>query len=397
MALTREQIAIRIREIRENLGFTQAEVAKALGVHRPAVSELEAGRRGVTSEELYKLSALFAMPISGILADSPQSEETVLTVLFRREGPETAAGKAAVRRFMQRCQDEQELEVLLGIPHDESPRRSYQVAQPTSKAEARSQGEAVAAKERINLGLGSQPIRDPLALLEQQGVRVGPVTALDANEIDGLYFETAELGACVGVNTRVSDLGDARAAFTTAHEWAHWLLRDVQSEFLNFSNPTGDLCEVRANAFAAALLMPADGVRQYFRDTGLLQRAGTIAQLTPGDVVRGMDHFGVSKLALLIRLKHLSLISQATVDGLEHFNVQDTAKELEIQFASRGLAGTRLPQLAMRAWQLGHLSAGRAAALSDLDLGSFKVRAERLGTFADSFDGADMIGASAPG
>jgi Zn-dependent peptidase ImmA (M78 family)/DNA-binding XRE family transcriptional regulator len=397
MPLSREQIAARIRTLRSDLGFTQANVAEALGIHRPAVSELEAGRRALSSEELYTLSELFALPISAILSDSLPTQEGVLTVLFRRGGDETAEGKAAVRRFMQRCQDEQELETMLGIPHEESPRRSYEAPPPNTKREAIRQGEAIATKERLNLCLGEQPIRDPLMLLERQGVRVGPVTGLSTDDIDGLYFETAELGACVGVNTRVSDLGDARAAFTAAHEWAHWLLRDVLSEFVKIGNPKDDLREVRANAFAAALLMPRDGVRHYFEGIGLIRDAGTIGQLTPADVVQAMDHFGVSRLALLYRLINLNLISQRTADALKTFNVEDTAAALEIQFAKRGLPGTRLPQLAMRAWSLGYIGAGRAAALCDQDLASFKALAQRLGTFPDVFDGADMIGASALG
>lgn len=394
MPLTREQIASRIREVREASGFTQAAVAEVLEVHRPAVSEIEAGRRAVSTEELYRLAQLFAMPISALLAESPPTSDEVFSVLFRREGAETAVEQSAVRRFMQRCEAEQELEAILGIPHDHHPRRGYTVAYPSSKGEAIRQGEAIALEERRALGLGDQPIRNPLTLLEQHGVRVGPIDSIGSSAIDGLYFESANLGACIGVATRESDVGNGRAAFTAAHEWAHWLLQDLQVEFYRHAQ-ISELHEVRANAFAAAFLMPLSGIRRYFSDAGLLASTNIMPHLSPGDVVRAMDHFGVSRSALLWRLQNLEMISPSTFAALKDFSVQRTAAALELQFASRGFTGSRLPQLAIHAWRLGHLSTGRAADLCEKDLADFKELAAQLGETQDSFDDAGMISASA--
>jgi len=394
MPLTREQIASRIREVREASGFTQAAVAEVLEVHRPAISEIEAGRRAVSTEELYRLAQLFAMPVSALLAETPPTTDEVFAVLFRREGPETAVERSAVRRFMQRCEAEQELEEILGIPHDHHPRRGYTVTYPSSKGEAIRQGESIADEERRALGLGDQPIRNPLTLLEQHGVRVGPIDSMGASAVDGLYFESANLGACIGVATREGDAGNGRAAFTAAHEWAHWLLRDLQVEFYRHSQ-VSELHEVRANAFAAAFLMPRSGIRRYFSDVGLFADAGPMSHLSPGDVVRAMDYFGVSRSALLWRLQNLEMISASTFAALQGFSVLRTAAALELQFASRGFTGTRLPQLAIHAWRLGHLSAGRAADLCEKDLADFKVLTAQLGESPDSFDGTGMISASA--
>jgi transcriptional regulator with XRE-family HTH domain len=46
----------RLRWAREQAGLSQGQVARMLGMHRPTVSEIEAGRRRVPAEEL----ALFA-------------------------------------------------------------------------------------------------------------------------------------------------------------------------------------------------------------------------------------------------------------------------------------------------------------------------------------------------
>jgi transcriptional regulator with XRE-family HTH domain len=59
----REQIASRLRSARKSLGLSQEQVAKKLGMHRPTISEIEAGRRRVSAEELAQLAAVYGFPI----------------------------------------------------------------------------------------------------------------------------------------------------------------------------------------------------------------------------------------------------------------------------------------------------------------------------------------------
>jgi transcriptional regulator with XRE-family HTH domain len=53
--------AERLRIAREMAGLTQAQVATMLGLHRPTISEIEAGRRKVSAEELTKLAKLYGV------------------------------------------------------------------------------------------------------------------------------------------------------------------------------------------------------------------------------------------------------------------------------------------------------------------------------------------------
>ena len=55
----RKIIASRLRTAREMAGLSQAQVAKMLGLHRPSVSEMEAGRRRVSADELLKLTEIY--------------------------------------------------------------------------------------------------------------------------------------------------------------------------------------------------------------------------------------------------------------------------------------------------------------------------------------------------
>ena len=47
----RAQIAGRLKEARKLAGLSQGHVAKMLGLHRPSVSEMEAGNRRISADD----------------------------------------------------------------------------------------------------------------------------------------------------------------------------------------------------------------------------------------------------------------------------------------------------------------------------------------------------------
>ncbi len=69
----REVLAARLRMAREMAGLSQAQVAKKLGLHRPSVSEMEAGRRTVSADEMMKLAELYGVTIAW-LTDTKEME-----------------------------------------------------------------------------------------------------------------------------------------------------------------------------------------------------------------------------------------------------------------------------------------------------------------------------------
>ena len=395
MALSREQIATRLRELRESLGITQAVVARELGVHRPAVSEIEAGRRAVTAEELYRLASLYGASVSELLAGTPaEADEAAELLALRCEDAESPGARIALKRFVADRRAEFELETLLGLTHPVLAAIRRDAPPPRTKMVAVEQGESLAALERRQLGLGAEPVASVLHILAQQGVRIGPLRALPSDQIDGVYFESADLGPCVGVNWRDGDWTGGRAAFTAAHEYAHVILRDRSRELFHLATGERDLQEVRANAFAAAFLMPNDGIEKYFAGKGLL-RTNILAHLAPADVIRAMDYFGVSRTALLFRLQNLGLITQDLAVALGSFSVSAVAKAAGIDFRERQYIGTRLPELAIHAWRLGHITAGRAADLCDIDVQKFREVMHTIGEYQEIEDGEPLLGAAA--
>lgn len=67
----RQLIAQRIREARILAGLSQGQVAKMMGMHRPSISEIEAGNRRVTADELTRLADIFEVDTAYLLGEAP--------------------------------------------------------------------------------------------------------------------------------------------------------------------------------------------------------------------------------------------------------------------------------------------------------------------------------------
>lgn len=57
-------LAERLRLAREQAGLSQGQVARILGMHRPTISEIEAGRRRVAAEELTEFSRIYEVSVA---------------------------------------------------------------------------------------------------------------------------------------------------------------------------------------------------------------------------------------------------------------------------------------------------------------------------------------------
>jgi len=68
----RLEIAKRLRAAREQCGLSQGQVAEMMGLQRPSISELEAGRRGVSAEELAKLAKIYGVSTAWLTKSAPE-------------------------------------------------------------------------------------------------------------------------------------------------------------------------------------------------------------------------------------------------------------------------------------------------------------------------------------
>ena len=66
-------IAGRLKEARKLAGLSQGHVAQILGLHRPSVSEIEAGNRRVSAEELARLANIYDVGVAWLLGEVPDT------------------------------------------------------------------------------------------------------------------------------------------------------------------------------------------------------------------------------------------------------------------------------------------------------------------------------------
>lgn len=69
-------IGERLRMAREQAGLSQGQVARLLGMHRPTISEIEAGRRRVTAEELVTFAKTYEASVEWLSGADPVDDGT---------------------------------------------------------------------------------------------------------------------------------------------------------------------------------------------------------------------------------------------------------------------------------------------------------------------------------
>lgn len=347
MPITPNELARRLRTAREACHLKQDDVARHLGVSRSTVAQIELGNRAVSSLELDRLAYVYGRDIRELLADEFREEDS-LVALFRLH-PEVSAQEdvqAALRESMALGRELTNLERLLQIERARTALPAYPARAPQTRWEAVQQGERAAIDERRRLQLGSSPLPDIAELLETQGVRTAQISLPD--DLSGLTLFDPQTGPFVVANNRPPGHSHLRRRFSYAHEYCHVLLdRELQGTVSRTSDRSS-LLEVRANAFAAAFLMPRSGVEDFVHGLGKgrssrlqadvfdeeeAQRVQTRPE--PGsqtiqmhDVVLLAHHFGVSRLAALYRLKNLGLLTQPELDTLKQQEDAGVGREL---------------------------------------------------------------------
>lgn len=333
MPITQDELAERIKEVRKTSGLTQAEVAEHLGISRPSVAQIEAGRRKVSSLELDRIAYLFGKEVRDFLRQEFEPESGLAAVF--RVAPDLAeqADLAdALRQGMRLGREITKLEELLDIPSQAVTSPPPPLTVPTSKWEAIQQGERAAEEERRRLALGEGPIDDVAELLEGVGIRTAWIEL--PQDVSGLTLRQPDEGLFVVVNSVHHWL---RRRFSYAHELAHVRLDHDRLGTISRTSDRDDLREVRANAFAAAFLLPVGGVRQYVERLGKGQptrpqfevfdgdgAAQAEGRAEPGsqklqiyDVVQLAHHFKVSRIAALYRVRNLRLITENELEELK--------------------------------------------------------------------------------
>jgi Zn-dependent peptidase ImmA (M78 family) len=151
---------------------------------------------------------------------------------------------------------------------------------------------AVSVRNAWNLGGG--PIPDMTELLEERGIKVFKLSL--PRSVDGLtcYVHRAD-GEDVPVVVCSTDKSIERQRFTLAHELGHMVMEI----------PTGVPEEKACHRFASAFLVPQD---ELAREVGRRR-----FNFGFGEIIEIKRMFGVSAAALVVRMRDLGIVTEATM------------------------------------------------------------------------------------
>jgi Zn-dependent peptidase ImmA (M78 family) len=291
-------LAERLVAARKAAEITQEEAATRLGMSRPTFIAIEKGTRRPRPEELTQLAALYGVSLNRLLRgeQKPARLNPHLRAMRGSRSDGQRELDAAISLLTDYIEDYQYLEELMasrpvaGFPPP--------VRIPTGSIDKFA--EHCAQEERTRLNLGQhQPLRAPRLALEEAGMHIF-IDRIDS-KLAGLYVFAPEFGYCILVN---SVHPGERRRWTIAHEYGHFLAeRDRPG--VDYLKPARrrSQSERFADSFAAAFLMPKTGVRRRFYED--MDRTG---DFKVGDLCRMAEYFGVSLMAMTLRLESLGLI-----------------------------------------------------------------------------------------
>ena len=312
-------IAQRLIAARKAAGISQASAATHLEMSRPTFIAIEKGNREVKPDELRALAEFYNTSLSRLMRRSapPADVAPHLRAVVERE-EDDAGLDVAVAKLSEFVDDY--LFLLDRVGSHEMPSPPPQPLRSPISAERFA--EQCAKDERRELGFGdSEPIGSLRRTLDERGVHVF-IDSLDS-KLAGLYAYVENFGYCILVNRKHPP---AWRRWTIAHEYGHFLF-DRDRRGVDYVQPMKRKPENErfADAFAMHFLMPTDGIRRRFQDT--YQKKGDV---NVGDVLRIADYYGVSLMAMVLRMEALGLIGKGSWDAIK----QSGAKIQDIRQAS---------------------------------------------------------------
>lgn len=383
----RTGIGGRIKAARARRGLSQAELGDAVGLDKTAISKIEHDVRSVSSTELADISD--ALGVS--MRDLVRSRRPSPVLQFVHRLGTAGDGEAAVRA-RRALIDIIELEVLLdelGVPQP-TLTDLPDLARPT--ADATASGRQLARDLRAHLGLGLHPIDDIEGLLEDLGVRVIGRPLGDGDEALAGVCTTHPAFRAALINT---DQWGTRQRFTAAHELGHLLFGDAEAagwhddHDADMRSGSTSTQEIRANAFAAELLLPLDAVEARVTRTGV----------TEAMITDTMFDYGISLPSIVYRLVEGGHISRDEADNWRSLSVNNLAwtfnrqEEHRHHGAARGRvrAPSITHQRAVRAYAMGAIGIGPLAGLLGADAEQLRTELDEAGLSPAAYDEVDVL------
>lgn len=323
--------------------MTQQDVAEALDVSPSLISRYERGKTTPDSSSLIALAqALDTRPDALLRPTYIEVTRPDFRKKSRLKRREEKAVLADVGEWIERYL---ELERIV----DSSP--AFDPV--TLPARSMEDVEAAAVKLRHRWGLGLDPIDNMTEVLEEQGIRVCPVTA--GEDIDALAFWADDEIPVIAIRDGVP--GD-RQRFSMAHELGHLVLE------------AGELDEeAAANRFAGAFLVPEERVRAELGDERRSLHAHELHLLK--------HKYGLSMAGWIYRAHDVGVLPDAGARRMWKLFSKKGWRKQEPGETFEPEEPTRMKRLLLRALEEDLVTPGRAAELLGMSLSEFQASEAR--------------------
>ncbi|MCY3659662.1 MAG: XRE family transcriptional regulator [Caldilineaceae bacterium] len=346
----------RLKLARKRRGLSLRALSSAMGdiVSAQAIGKYERAEMKPISTVAIALAEALEVPLSYLLSPSRVSLEHVE---FRKLASTRAKDRAAVEsEVLDRVDRYLQVEEILGldIMEQEGPDGApYRI-------NAVEEAERVATRVRKEWNLGGGPIPDITELLEERGIKVFKWRL--PGSVDGLSCRVRRVrGDDVRVVVCSTGKSPERQRFTIAHELGHLVL-DV---------PPTVQEEKACQRFAGAFLAPRD---ELIREVGRRRLNFGFEEL-----IEIKHIFGISAAAMVIRMRDLGIVTEATVRNI-FSGIGRGWRTEEPRPLERTESPTRFRRLCLRALAENEISVSKAAELLRLKVS--KIEGIMAGTDA---------------
>ncbi len=164
--LMQRDLGQRLKRAREAIGLTQQRVADQVELTHVAISQIESGKRAVSSLELMRLSRLYGRDMASFLEERP-IEQDALAVLFRAHPDLIENSSDSLRDANELFRAYTNLKELLGLDQEGVYLASKNIWESIQI------GEQAAEAERDRIELGVDPIRNLSQLARHLNIEAG--------------------------------------------------------------------------------------------------------------------------------------------------------------------------------------------------------------------------------
>lgn len=343
------EIGARIKDEREKRKLTQEELASQAKIENyQTLGKIERGeRKDLKTTELQRIAEALGVSIGYLLGEFTQPQKSLV---FWRKEPTTAQKTKLENRLHSFVEDYSFLEEVLS--QNKRLREALPIYQLNPEKTSYEDAQEVAEKVRKMLNLGGQPSSSLRSCLEEDF------------DVKVLYEDLGDSSAaCTRNGNSVAVMINRneshwRQNFNLAHELYHLITWNIETLQKIKSDPYLDKRnEELAENFAAGLLMPAEDLKDDFR------QLSDNGRLSPADLMVLSSKYKVSTEATAYRLLNLGCISKSDANNLKSaIHRESFPKENSIKFSEK------LVRIAFSAYQKDKISKARLAQIVGVSL-----------------------------